>query len=106
MPLIYDDNFSFYSQLRFYYLTNKGKIRRNYKDITRKFLDYNDRSLNPNAYLRTPQFEALEMYVFIKEFMNNAQVYQMFEDWSKRQNKFSDASYYSFVIVVIYNVIQ
>ena len=95
MPLIYDDNFSFYSQLRFYYLTNKGKIRRNYKDITRKFLDYNDRSLNPNAYLRTPQFEALEMYVFIKEFMDNAQVYDMFEKWSKRQDMFSDASYYS-----------
>lgn len=95
MALRYDDNFSFYSQLQYYYTNNRGKIRRNYKDITRKFLDYNDRSLNPNAYLRTPQFEALEMYVFIKEFMDNAQVYDMFEDWSKRQDKFSDASYYS-----------
>lgn len=95
MAMTYSDDFSFYSQLQFYYTTNKGKIRRNYKDITRKFLDYNDKNLNPSAFLRTPQFEALEMYVFIKEFMNNAQVYQMFEDWSKRQDKFSDASYYS-----------
>lgn len=95
MPLRYDDNFSFYSQLQYYYNTNRGKIRRNYKDITRKFLDYNDRNLNSKAYLRTPQFEALEMYVFIKEFMDNAQVYDMFEDWSKRRDKFSDASYYS-----------
>lgn len=95
MAVKYSEEFSFYSQLQFYYTSNRGKIRRNYKDITRKFLDYNDKNLNPSAFLRPPQFEALEMYVFIKEFMNNAQVYQMFEDWSKRQNKFSDASYYS-----------
>lgn len=95
MAVRYDDNFSFYSQLQYYYNTNRGKIRRNYKDITRKFLDYNDKSLNQNAFLRKPQFEALEMYVFIKEFMDNAQVYDMFDSWSKRQDKFSDASYYS-----------
>ena len=95
MPLRYEEDFSFYTQLRFYYETNKGKIRRNYKDITRKFLDYNDGSQNPKAFLRKPQFEALEMYVFIKEFMDNAQVYEMFMDWSKKENKFSDASYYS-----------
>lgn len=95
MAVKYSDDFSFYSQLQFYYTSNRGKIRRNYKDITRKFLDYNDCSLNPNAFLRPPQFEALEMYVFIKEFMDNAQVYDMFEDWSKRRDRFSDASYYS-----------
>lgn len=94
MPLRYEEDFSFYTQLRFYYETNKGKIRRNYKDITRKFLDYNDGSQNPKAFLRKPQFEALEMYVFIKEFMDNAQVYEMFMDWSKKENKFSDMSYY------------
>ena len=86
---------SFYEQLKFYYETNKGKIRRNYKDFTKKFLDYNDRNSNPNAFLRKPQFEALEMYVFIKEFMNNKQVYEMFDDWRNKRNNFSDASYYS-----------
>lgn len=91
----YDENFAFYEQLRFYYSTNKGKIRSRYNDLTRKFLSYNDREENPSAYLRLPQFEALEMYVFIKEFMNNTQVYQMFDDWRNRRDKFADASYYS-----------
>lgn len=87
--------FAFYEQIRYFYTQNKGKIRRNYKDLTRKFLDYNDKEANPNAYLRKPQFEALEIYVFIKEFMNNQQVYLMFKDWKDKKNNFSDASYYS-----------
>ena len=95
MASTYDENFAFYEQLRYYYTTNKGKIRSRYNDLTRKFLSYNDREENPSAYLRLPQFEALEMYVFIKEFMNNAQVYQMFDDWRNRRDKFADASYYS-----------
>ena len=86
---------SFFEQLRFYYEENKGKIRRNYKDFTKKFLDYNNRETNPEAFLRKPQFEALEMYVFIKEFMDNQQVYEMFDDWRNKRGKFSDASYYA-----------
>ena len=35
------------------------------------------------------------MYVFIKEFMGYPQVHEMFDDWRKRQNKFSDRSYYT-----------
>lgn len=91
----YDENFAFYEQLRYYYTTNRGKIRSRYNDLTRKFLAYNDREENPTAFLRLPQFEALEMYVFIKEFMNNAQVYEMFSDWRNRRDRFADASYYS-----------
>ncbi|MDR3279909.1 MAG: DEAD/DEAH box helicase family protein [Synergistaceae bacterium] len=91
----YDESNSFYEQLHWYYTNNRGKIRRNYKDLTRKFLDHNDKETNQAAYLRKPQFEALEMYVFIKEFMNNAQVYSMFDDWRNRRDKFADASYYS-----------
>ena len=45
MAVKYSEDFSFYSQLQYYYNNNRGKIRRNYKDITRKFLDYNDRFL-------------------------------------------------------------
>ena len=90
-----DSNFSFYQQLWLYYSTNRGKIRSRYNDLTRKFLAYNDSEDNPNAFLRKPQFEALEMYVFVKEFMNNQQVYEMFDDWRKKQGCFSDASYYS-----------
>ena len=91
----FDSQFSFYEQLWYYYTTNRGKIRSRYNDLTKKFLAYNDRNDNPNAFLRKPQFEALEMYVFIKEFMDNKQVYEMFDDWRNRRNDFSDASYYS-----------
>lgn len=91
----YQESFSFYEQLHHYYNQNKGKIKRNYKDFTRKFLDYNNKETNPKAFLRKPQFEALEMYVFIKEFMNNQQVFEMFDDWRNKRNNFSDASFYS-----------
>lgn len=89
------DNFAFYEQLQHYYQANRRKIRSRYNDLTRKFLAYNDREENPTAFLRLPQFEALEMYVFIKEFMGNPQVYQMFDDWRNRRDRFADASYYS-----------
>lgn len=86
--------FAFFKFLRQFYLDSKGKIRNNYRAITLKFLDYNDREKNPNAFLRRPQFEALEMYVFIKEFMDNRQMYQMFDEWSKRDGVFSNRYYY------------
>ena len=95
MPTGFDSNFSFNEQLWYYYSTNRGKIRSRYNDLTRKFLAYNDGEENPHAFLRKPQFEALEMYVFVKEFMNNKQVYEMFDDWRHRRDRFSDASYYS-----------
>lgn len=91
----YIEEFAFYQQLKYYYDTNRGKIRSRYNDLTRKFLAYNDKKENPDAFLRTPQFEALEMYVFIKEFMGNPHVYEMFDDWRNRRDKFSDASYYA-----------
>ena len=95
MATNYDSNFSFHEQLWYYYTSNRGKIRSRYNDLTRKFLAYNDSEENPHAFLRRPQFEALEMYVFVKEFMGNPQVYQMFDDWRNRRGYFSDASYYS-----------
>ena len=88
-------NFAFYEQLLMYYQVNRRKIRSRYNDLTRKFLAYNDYEENPKAFLRLPQYEALEMYVFIKEFMGNPQVYQMFDDWRNRRDRFSDASYYT-----------
>ena len=95
MASTYDSDFSFHEQLWFFYSENRGKIRSRYNDLTRKFLSYNDKDENKNAFLRKPQFEALEMYVFIKEFMNNAQVYELFDDWRNKRNSFSEASYYS-----------
>lgn len=95
MAIGFDPNFSFNEQLWYYYSTNRGKIRSRYNDLTRKFLAYNDSEENPNAFLRKPQFEALEMYIFVKEFMNNQQVYEMFDDWRNRRDRFSDVSYYA-----------
>lgn len=91
----YDESLAFYEQLRRYYLDNKGKIRKNYKRITLKLLDYNDRAVNPEAFLRPPQFEAFEMYVFVKEFLGNRPMYEIFDDWRKRRGLFADASFYS-----------
>lgn len=71
----YTEEFAFYQQLKFYYDSNRGKIRSRYNDLTKKFLAYNDKSENPDAFLRLPQFEALEMYVFIKEFMGKLAIY-------------------------------
>ena len=60
MATNYDSAFSFHEQLWYYYSTNRGKIRSRYNDLTRKFLAYNDSEGNPHAFLRKPQFEALE----------------------------------------------
>lgn len=95
MAVEFDSDFSFNQQLWLYYTTNRGKIRSRYNDLTRKFLTYNDSDENPHAFLRKPQFEALEMYVFVKEFMNNKQVYEMFDDWRHKRDCFSDVSYYA-----------
>jgi len=95
MPIGFDSNFSFHQELLDYYNSNRRKIRSRYNDLTKKFLAYNDSEENPHAFLRKPQFEALEIYVFVKEFMDNKQVYEMFDDWRHRRNLFSDASYYS-----------
>lgn len=86
--------FAFFEFLHSFYKDSKGKIRNNYKAPTLKYLDYNDKEKNPNAFLRKPQFEALEMYVFIKEFMDNEQMYQIFDDWSKRNGIFANRYYY------------
>lgn len=93
--LNYSKDFAFYEQLKYFYNANRNKIRSRYNDLTKKFLAYNDKNENPDAFLRLPQFEALEMYVFIKEFMNNSQVEDMFNDWRNKKGRFSEASYYS-----------
>ena len=94
MANTFDAEFSFYTQLWNFYCSERRKVRTHYKDLTRKFLAYNDPDENASAFLRRPQFEALSMYVFIKEFMDNAQVYEMFDEWRNRRDKFAGASYY------------
>ena len=91
----YSEQFAFYEQLWGFYQDARGKIRSRYNTLTKKFLDYNDREKNPTAFLRHPQFEALEMYVFIKEFLDNRQVIEIFAQWVKQKGDFSERSYYS-----------
>ncbi|WP_168416667.1 TnsA endonuclease N-terminal domain-containing protein [Acinetobacter indicus] len=83
-------DFAFFNYLWAFYAENKGAIKKNYRDLSKKFLDYNDPSNRPDAFLRRPQFEALETYVFLKEFLNNAKVEKIFEDWYDSKNQFEN----------------
>lgn len=81
-------DFAFFNYLWAFYETNKGTIRKSYKELSKKFLDYNDPKNRPDAFLRRPQFEALETYIFLKEFLGNSKVEQIFEDWFESKNQF------------------
>src|ERR1044072_373727 len=79
--------FPFHTYLALFYGQERRKIVSIYKPLTKKFLSFND----PNegtAYLRKPQFEALEMYVFLKEFCGNKHLHDIFEDWYYKRNEF------------------
>ena len=83
-------DFAFFNVLWEFYRANRGTIRSYYKELTRKFLDFNNPDKNPKAFLREPQFEALEVYVFLKEFMDNAKVEQIFQDWFEKKGRFAE----------------
>lgn len=82
-------DFAFFHFLWQFYQGNRGAIRQNYKELTRKFLDFNNPEKNPKAFLRQPQFEALEIYVFLKEFLGNAKVEEIFQAWFEKQGRFA-----------------
>lgn len=86
-----DLGFAFFGPLRDFYLENRRHIRSLYKDLSKKFLDFNDPKEN-NAFLREPQFEALEMYIFLKEFCNNAPIHRLFRDWFEKRDVFEKRS--------------
>ena len=84
-------DFPFYSHLQHFYAQNRGRIRQHYRELTKKYLDFNSPA-NANAFLRQPQFEALEMYIFLKEFLDNKPVHQLFKEWSDQTAEFSGRS--------------
>ncbi|PLC48032.1 type III restriction endonuclease [Pollutimonas subterranea] len=90
-------NFAFFRFLWQFYQDNRGAIRQNYKELTRKFLDFNNPEKSPTAFLRQPQFEALETYVFLKEFFGNAKVEEIFKAWYERSGKFEGRRFGSFL---------
>ncbi len=77
----------FYSYLWSFYEANKGTIRKHYKDLTKKILD-NANPDNAGAFLRKPQYEAFEMYVFLKEYLNNRSLADIFDDWRYNRGDF------------------
>ena len=79
----------FYDYLWQFYAQNRRKVRSIYTPLTRKFLDFNDPGESgKEAFLRRPQYEALEMYVFLKEYCDNARLGEIFKDWHERKGPF------------------
>ncbi|WP_417251075.1 TnsA endonuclease N-terminal domain-containing protein [Castellaniella sp.] len=89
-------NFAFFRFLWQFHQDNRGKLRQSYRELTRKYLDFNNPDKNPKAFLRQPQFEALETYVFLKEFFDNAKVEEIFKAWYERSDKFEGSKFGSF----------
>lgn len=81
--------FAFFNALWYFYQANRKKIRSSYKELTRKFLDFNNPEKNPKAFLREPQYEALEVYIFLKEFLHNAKVELIFKEWFEKAGPFA-----------------
>ncbi len=86
----FDIDFAFFTYLRIFYTENRGRIRNRFRDLSKKFLDFNDPK--SGAFLREPQFEALEMYVFLKEYLDNRHVHEIFADWHAKQSGFEARS--------------
>lgn len=82
-------DFAFFHFLWQFHQANRGTIRSHYKELTRKFLDFNNPEKNPKAFLRQPQFEALEVYIFLKEFLGNAKVEEVFQAWFEKKGRFA-----------------
>jgi superfamily II DNA or RNA helicase len=77
-------DFAFYRTLWQFYRANRKKLRSTYKDLTKKYLDFNE-----DAFLRAPQYEALEMYVFLKEGLGNPAVSEIFKQWWEKEGVFA-----------------
>ena len=84
-------DFPFYEYLQLFLQQEKKKIYASFTPLSRKFLAFNHPD-NPTSYLRKPQYEAIEMYVFLKEYCNNKFLFEIFEDWFKKQNNFENRS--------------
>ncbi|MDO8368098.1 MAG: DEAD/DEAH box helicase family protein [Saprospiraceae bacterium] len=81
-------DFPFYIYLQQFYRENRKSVRKEFDRVTNKFLDFNDPEGSPTAFLRRPQFEALEVYIFLKEFLDNENLHLIFEKWYQRTGRF------------------
>lgn len=79
-------DFPFYRIMWQFYSANKKEIRKSYSNLSRTILANAEPSKdNPNAFLRKPQYEAFEMYVFLKEYLGNPRLADLFDDWHKNK---------------------
>ena len=79
-------DFPFYRIMWQFYSANRKEIRKSYTNLTRTILaNAEPRKENPNAFLRKPQYEAFEMYVFLKEYLGNPRLADLFDDWRKNR---------------------
>ena len=83
-----DIEVAFFRYLWAFYQDQKGSIKSHYRLLSRKYLDFNDPQ-NPEAFLRQPQYQALEIYVFLKEFLHNKPVHKLFEEWYYKKEQFA-----------------
>lgn len=77
----------FFEYLWSFYKSSRGQIRFFYKDLTKRLLDFNDPA-NAGAFLRQPQYEAFEMYVFLKEYLDNPRLSDLLDEWRNNRGKF------------------
>lgn len=86
-------DFPFYQYLQYFLRAEHKKIYAEFKPLSKKFLNYNNPKENAKAFLRVPQFEALETYVFLKEFCENKKLWQVFEEWYNKSGKFEGRAF-------------
>ncbi len=86
-------DFPFYQYLQYFLRTEHKRIYSAFTPLSKKFLNYNNPKENAKAYLRVPQFEALETYVFLKEFCENQKLWQIFEQWYNKNGKFEGRAF-------------
>lgn len=85
-------SFAFFDYIRIFLKQEHKRIYSEFQPITRKFLNFNNPSENAKAFLRMPQFEALETYVFLKEYCKNQKLYEIFEEWYEKKGHFEGRS--------------
>lgn len=86
-------DFPFFQYLQYFLQAEHKRVYSSFTTLSRKFLNYNNPKENAKAYLRVSQFEALETYVFLKEFCENKKLWQIFEEWYHKEGKFEGRSF-------------
>ena len=81
-------DFPFYQYLQYFLQAEHKRVYSAFTPLSKKFLNYNNPKENAKAYLRVPQFEDLETYVFLKEFCENQKLWEIFEQWYNKTDKF------------------